>query len=102
MWFIGRPLSLTIRSPPGDVGGDAGTGRRAPWQSPDVAIQRFDLLKVHASHEMLLRDDSLLRSVLILPETLTLADIVEQFKIHREDFALVINGVTPTRGWWTA
>ncbi len=38
-----------------------------------------------------LRDDSLLRPVLILPETLTLADIIEQFKIHREDFALIIN-----------
>ncbi|HPT51321.1 MAG TPA: hemolysin family protein [Accumulibacter sp.] len=38
-----------------------------------------------------LRDDGLLRTALILPETLTLADIIDRFKIHREDFALIIN-----------
>lgn len=37
------------------------------------------------------RIDSLLRNVLILPETLTLADILEQFKSTREDFALILN-----------
>lgn len=35
--------------------------------------------------------DSLLRSVLILPETLTLTEILEQFKASREDFALILN-----------
>lgn len=38
-----------------------------------------------------LRGDGLLRSMLILPETLTLAEIIEQFKAMREDFALIIN-----------
>lgn len=38
-----------------------------------------------------LRSDGLLRNVLILPETLTLAEIIEQFKAQREDFALIIN-----------
>jgi len=37
------------------------------------------------------RIDSLLRNALILPETLTLAHILEQFKSTREDFALIIN-----------
>jgi CBS domain containing-hemolysin-like protein len=36
--------------------------------------------------------EGLLRTnVLILPETLTLAEIIEQFKATREDFALIIN-----------
>lgn len=35
--------------------------------------------------------DNLLRNALILPETLTLADILEQFKSTREDFALILN-----------
>lgn len=35
--------------------------------------------------------DSLVRNALILPETLTLADILEQFKSTREDFALILN-----------
>lgn len=35
--------------------------------------------------------DSLLHTPLILPDTLTLADILEQFKSTREDFALIIN-----------
>lgn len=38
-----------------------------------------------------LRGDGLLRNILILPETLTLAEIIEQFKTMREDFALIIN-----------
>ncbi len=37
------------------------------------------------------RIDNLLRKVLILPETLTLADILEHFKATREDFALILN-----------
>lgn len=37
------------------------------------------------------RIDSLLRNVLIVPETLTLANILEQFKSTREDFALILN-----------
>lgn len=38
-----------------------------------------------------LHDEGLLRSMLILPETLTLAEIIEHFKAQREDFALIIN-----------
>jgi len=38
-----------------------------------------------------LHGDGVLRNVLILPETLTLAEIIEQFKAMREDFALIIN-----------
>jgi CBS domain containing-hemolysin-like protein len=38
-----------------------------------------------------LHSEGLLRNVLILPETLTLAEIIEQFKAQREDFALIIN-----------
>ena len=37
------------------------------------------------------RIDSLLRTALILPETLTLANILEHFKTTREDFALILN-----------
>lgn len=37
------------------------------------------------------RTDSLLRNVLILPETLTLSEILAQFKSSREDFALILN-----------
>jgi CBS domain containing-hemolysin-like protein len=38
-----------------------------------------------------LRFDGLLRNVLVLPESLTLAEIIEQFKAMREDFALITN-----------
>lgn len=38
-----------------------------------------------------LNSPGLLRKLLILPETLTLAEIIEQFKAMREDFALIIN-----------
>lgn len=38
-----------------------------------------------------LRGDGLLRNALILPETLSLAEILGQFKAAREDFALIIN-----------
>lgn len=37
------------------------------------------------------RIDSLLRTALILPETLTLSNILEHFKTTREDFALILN-----------
>lgn len=37
------------------------------------------------------RTDSLLHNVLILPETLTLAEILAHFKSSREDFALILN-----------
>lgn len=38
-----------------------------------------------------LRGDGLLRNALILPESLTLAEIMAHFKAAREDFALIIN-----------
>lgn len=41
--------------------------------------------------EFSLRIDGLVRTVLILPDTLTLANILEHFKSTREDFALIIN-----------
>ena len=38
-----------------------------------------------------LHAEGLVQNILILPETLTLAEIIEQFKAMREDFALIIN-----------
>ncbi|WP_297577241.1 hemolysin family protein [uncultured Deefgea sp.] len=38
-----------------------------------------------------LRGDGLLRNALILPESLTLAEIMAHFKAAREDFAIIIN-----------
>ncbi|MGB8883372.1 MAG: hemolysin family protein [Azonexus sp.] len=38
-----------------------------------------------------LKGEGLLRNALILPDTLTLGEILEQFKSAREDFALIIN-----------
>lgn len=38
-----------------------------------------------------LKAEGLLRNALILPDTLTLGEILEQFKVAREDFALIIN-----------
>ena len=38
-----------------------------------------------------LKAEGLLRNALILPDTLTLGEILEQFKAAREDFALIIN-----------
>ena len=38
-----------------------------------------------------LKAEGLVRSALILPDTLTLGEILEQFKVAREDFALIIN-----------
>ena len=38
-----------------------------------------------------LKGEGLLRNALVLPDTLTLAEILEQFKSAREDFALIIN-----------
>ena len=38
-----------------------------------------------------LKAEGLLRNALILPETLTLGEILRQFKVAREDFALIIN-----------
>ena len=38
-----------------------------------------------------LKAEGLLRNALILPDTLTLGEILEQFKSAREDFALIIN-----------
>ncbi len=41
--------------------------------------------------DFLPRTDNLLRNALILPDSLTLANILEHFKSTREDFALIIN-----------
>jgi CBS domain containing-hemolysin-like protein len=38
-----------------------------------------------------LHAEGLVQNIMILPETLTLAEIIEQFKAMREDFALIIN-----------
>jgi CBS domain containing-hemolysin-like protein len=38
-----------------------------------------------------LKAEGLLRNALVLPDTLTLGEILEQFKSAREDFALIIN-----------
>ncbi len=44
-----------------------------------------------AGQPLSLAEGDLLAKVLILPETLTLAEILEQFKAMREDFALITN-----------
>lgn len=49
------------------------------------------LTRVLGGQPLALRGDGLLRNVLVLPETLTLAEVIEQFKTTREDFALIIN-----------
>lgn len=49
------------------------------------------LIRLLNGQPLVLHDDSLLHTVLIMPETVKLADIIEQFKINREDFALIIN-----------
>ncbi|MBK1681074.1 hemolysin family protein [Rhodocyclus tenuis] len=55
-------------------------------------VDSKDILSRLLNGEVLsLRGDGLLHSALILPETLTLAEIIEQFKVMREDFALIIN-----------
>jgi CBS domain containing-hemolysin-like protein len=41
--------------------------------------------------EFLPRTDGLIRNALILPDTLTLTNILEHFKSTREDFALIVN-----------
>lgn len=38
-----------------------------------------------------MKADGLVRNILILPETLTLGEILAQFKVTREDFAMIIN-----------
>ncbi|QEA11736.1 hemolysin family protein [Comamonas flocculans] len=38
-----------------------------------------------------LRDDALLRKVLIVPDRLTLAEVLEQFRQAHEDFAVIVN-----------
>ena len=38
-----------------------------------------------------LADDSLLRKVLIVPDRLTLAEVLEQFRLVHEDFAVIVN-----------
>lgn len=49
------------------------------------------LSRVLNEQPLALNGDGLVRNVLILPETLTLAEILEQFKAGREDFAMIIN-----------
>ena len=38
-----------------------------------------------------LSDDSLIRKVLIVPDRLTLAEVLEQFRMVHEDFAVIVN-----------
>lgn len=38
-----------------------------------------------------LTDDSLIRKVLIVPDRLTLAEVLEQFRLVHEDFAVIVN-----------
>ena len=49
------------------------------------------LSRVLTGQPLTLAGDDLVRPVLILPETLTLAEILAQFKAAREDFAMIIN-----------
>lgn len=55
-------------------------------------VDSKDILSRQLNGEALaLTSPGLLRNLLILPETLNLAEIIEQFKAMREDFALIIN-----------
>lgn len=55
-------------------------------------VDAKDLLsRVLKEQPLSLQAEGLVHNVLILPETLTLAEILEQFKSNREDFALIIN-----------
>lgn len=55
-------------------------------------VDSKDILSRLLNGEMLsLHGEGVLHTALILPETLTLAEIIEQFKVMREDFALIIN-----------
>ena len=49
------------------------------------------LNRILNGEKLSLKAEGLLRNVLVLPETLTLSEILEQFKAAREDFALIIN-----------
>jgi len=49
------------------------------------------LSQILNGEDFLPRTDSLLHNVLILPEALTLAEILAHFKASREDFALILN-----------
>jgi CBS domain containing-hemolysin-like protein len=37
------------------------------------------------------QDDSLIHKVLIVPDRLTLAEVLEQFRMVHEDFAVIVN-----------
>lgn len=55
-------------------------------------VDAKDLLcRVLNNETLSLRGEGLVRNVLILPETLTLGEILQQFKANREDFAMIIN-----------
>ncbi len=55
-------------------------------------VDAKDLLsRVLNGQPLSLQAEGLVHNVLILPETLTLAEILEHFKATREDFALIIN-----------
>ncbi len=55
-------------------------------------VDSKDILSRLMNGEMLsMKAEGLVRNVLILPETLTLGEILAQFKVTREDFAMIIN-----------
>lgn len=55
-------------------------------------VDSKDILnRILNGEQLTLQAEGLLRNALILPETLTLGEILEQFKAAREDFALIIN-----------
>ena len=55
-------------------------------------VDSKDILnRILNGEQLTLQAAGLLRNALILPETLTLGEILEQFKAAREDFALIIN-----------
>jgi CBS domain containing-hemolysin-like protein len=49
------------------------------------------LMRVLAGQSISLLNDSFIRTVLIIPDTLTLSELLERFKAMREDFAVVLN-----------
>lgn len=58
---------------------------------PTGYVDAKDLLSCIIAGQPLALDSSLVHPALILPDTLTLSEILEHFRAAREDFALIIN-----------
>lgn len=55
-------------------------------------VEAKDLLRrVLAGKTISLKEQGLLKTVLMIPDTLTLSEVLERFKANREDFAVILN-----------